>query len=127
MLAKAWTVFDLNSNKFVCGFRQDESFEIASMTKIMTMYVCLKIIKVDLKCFELGLKDLYCRGSAYAAKIGGTTAYIKDDLRYSVYDLLVGLMLPSGNDAAIVLAEHFGRLLIIEDTLHNAKSLAQIV
>jgi len=31
----------------------------------------------------------------------------------SIYDLLAGLMLPSGNDAATVLAEHFGRLYII--------------
>lgn len=60
-------------------------------------------------------KKVYFRASAYASKIGGTTAYIIEGLRYSIYDLLIGLMLPSGNDASIVLAENFGRYLIIEN------------
>lgn len=52
----------------------------------------------------------YCRVSKWASEICGTSAYVKESLRFSVFDLLHGLMLPSGNDAALVLAEHFGRL-----------------
>jgi len=40
-----------------------------------------------------------------------------------VYDLLIGLMLPSGNDAALVLAENFGRLLIAESCKTSTQSL----
>lgn len=41
----------------------------------------------------------------------GTTAYLKRDFRISIYDCLHGLLLPSGNDAAIVLATAFGKYL----------------
>lgn len=87
----------------------------------MTMYVCLKVIHDDLKFYKIDIKNLYFRASTHASKIGGTTAHIREDLRYSIYDLFVGLMLPSGNDAALVLAENFGRLLLIEDSLNDPK------
>ena len=65
-------------------------------------------------CYGINPKKVYFRASHIAAKIGGTTAYIKEGMRYSIYDLMVGLMLPSGNDAALVLAENFGRFLCID-------------
>ena len=46
--------------------------------------------------------------SAVAAAVIGTSAHLREGDSLSVRDLLFGLMLPSGNDAAIVLAEHFG-------------------
>ena len=46
--------------------------------------------------------------SKNAATIGGTSAKLKTGDVLSVWDLLHGLMLPSGNDAAICLSEHFG-------------------
>ena len=84
------------------------------MTKIMTAFICCKIMYGDLACLDLNPKKIYFRASYYASKVCGTTAYIREGLRYSIYDLLMGLMLPSGNDAAYVLAENFGRLLLIE-------------
>jgi len=68
-------------------------------------------------------KKVYMRASYYASKIHGTTAYIKEGLRYSIYDLLVGLMLPSGNDASLVLAENFGRFLILESSRNSTIKL----
>ena len=49
--------------------------------------------------------------SKNASSIGGTSAKLKTGDVLSVWDLLHGLMLPSGNDAAICLAEHFGQYL----------------
>jgi D-alanyl-D-alanine carboxypeptidase (penicillin-binding protein 5/6) len=49
--------------------------------------------------------------SKHAASINGTTAKLKAGNVLSVWDLLNGLMLPSGNDAATVLAEHFGEYI----------------
>lgn len=45
----------------------------------------------------------------------GTSAELKEGDWVSVRDLLHGLMLPSGNDAAYALAEGFGTLLYIQD------------
>jgi len=103
------------------------SLEIASMTKIMTAYVVCKILFGDMQCVNLNPKKLYMRASYYAAKVGGTTANIKEGLRYSIYDLLVGLMLPSGNDASLVLAENFGRFLIIEASRNSSMKLKDCI
>ncbi len=54
------------------------------------------------------------RVSKYASGIAGTTARLKEVDRLTVFDLLHGVMLPSGNDAATALAEHFA-VIIKED------------
>jgi len=59
------------------------------------------------------MKNMYLRTSKKAAFMGGTSAYLQTDNRLSIYDCLCGLMLPSGNDAAILLATEFGRFLFL--------------
>jgi D-alanyl-D-alanine carboxypeptidase (penicillin-binding protein 5/6) len=81
----------------------------------MTGYVVCNLITEN----NIDPKKVYLRVSKRASTIGGTSAYLKEGQRLSIYDLLFGLMLPSGNDAAIVLAEHFGRLLLLEKTKVN--------
>jgi serine-type D-Ala-D-Ala carboxypeptidase (penicillin-binding protein 5/6) len=49
--------------------------------------------------------------SKTAATVGGTSAKLRSGDVLAVWDLLHGLMLPSGNDAAMTLAEHFGQYL----------------
>ena len=49
--------------------------------------------------------------SKTAATVGGTSAKLRSGDVLSVWDLLHGLMLPSGIDAAMTLAEHFGQYL----------------
>ena len=90
------------------------------MTKIMTAYTCCKIMFGDLSCMEINPRKIYFRASSFACKVFGTTAYIREGMRYSVYDLLIGLMLPSGNDASLVLAENFGRFLIVESQRNSS-------
>ena len=41
----------------------------------------------------------------------GTSANLKTDEQFYIYDLLYGLLLPSGNDAGVALAQHFGKFL----------------
>ena len=82
----------------------------------------------DLSIIPFNPRKVYFRASYQAAKLGGTTAYIQEGLRYSVYDLLIGLMLPSGNDASLVLAENFGRYLVFENertSLTTLKTLCE--
>ena len=50
--------------------------------------------------------------SASAADVPGTSADLRQGDTLSVCEMLYGLMLPSGNDASIALAEYFGRILM---------------
>lgn len=43
----------------------------------------------------------------------GTSAFLNSNNRISIYDCLCALMIPSGNDAAVVLATEFGRWLFL--------------
>lgn len=68
--------------------------QIASLTKLMTMFVVLKQALSN-----PGLLHEWVLVSPEAASVGGTSADIRAGELYRVKDLLYGLMLPSGNDA----------------------------
>lgn len=95
------------------GKNQDDQSEIASMTKVATSYTVCRILD------ELGLyskeqlQNIYVRTSRTAAFKNGTSAYLQTDNRLTLYDCLHALMIPSGNDAAIILATEFGRWLFL--------------
>ena len=89
---------------------KDQTFqrEIASLTKIMTAYTICRLLN------ELNInnpQNVYLRVSKKAAYMCGTTAFLKIDQRINIYDCLHALLLPSGNDASIVLATAFGKWL----------------
>lgn len=69
--------------------------------------------------FKINPKKRMVKVSKYASGITGTTARLKEGDILSVYDLLHGVMLPSGNDAASCLAEHFA-VIIKEDRERQA-------
>ena len=123
--AKSWSVFDVNKLTHVSSKNLDHKLEIASMTKIMTAYTCCRIMFGDMQAVNINPKKVYFRASHLACKICGTTAQIKEGLRYSIYDLLIGLMLPSGNDAALVLAENFGRFIAMENSRISLTTLKE--
>jgi len=75
----------------------------------MTAIVSLHLVK-ELK---LDLKKTYFKVDAKASKTTGTTANVQVGSRITIFDLLHGLMLPSGNDAAMTLGENFGELLVL--------------
>ncbi len=78
--------------------------EIASLTKIMTCHLALEM------CEKLDVKpeNTYVQVSRYASNIVGTSAELNEGDIISIEDLFYAMMLPSGNDAAVVLAENFG-------------------
>ena len=65
------------------------------------------------------MSSTYIKVPQCAAGIGGTSARLKANSYISVLNLLYGLMLPSGNDAAITLAMIFGQYIMISKTLSN--------
>lgn len=56
----------------------------------------------------------YFKITPWAASTNGTTANLVDNAWMSIDDLLYGLMLPSGNDAAMVLAENLGAVIYFD-------------
>lgn len=120
--AKRWAISDKKKGMVYFGKSQDEQVEIASMTKICTAYtVCRILEELDIYGIEKA-KNIYLRVSRKAAFMPGTSAYVQTDNRITLYDAMVALLLPSGNDAAIMLATEFGRwLFMIGDKQKNSK------
>lgn len=104
--AASWCVVEGNTGRVLYGFKDLDIKEIASLSKIMTCYLCLKLIEDGLASFEDTVKI-----TKKAQNIPGTSAELKENDQLCVLDLLYGLMLPSGNDAAWALAEHFGKII----------------
>ena len=71
----------------------------------------------------MNLNSTYFRITEWAAKTAGTTANLVGNTWMSVEDLLYGLMLPSGNDAAMVLAENIGAVIYFDKA--GSKSLIE--
>ena len=69
---------------------------IASTTKLMTALVCLENARLD---DYVTVKPACCQ-------VEGSSMYLKAGERYTVRELLLGLLLASGNDAALALADH---------------------
>ncbi len=85
------------------GAQEKSPLAIASTTKIMTAYIVLTLAAADAKVF-----DEVVTFSERADKTPGSTSDLKTGDKVTVRDLLFGLLLPSGNDAATAFAEHFG-------------------
>ena len=83
---------------------------MASLTKMMTFVAVQRIVKY----FHLDLHTTYMRVTLTAIDVIGTIAELEIGEWLNIYDLLYGLMLPSGNDCANVLAENLGALLFFD-------------
>ena len=91
-------VIDRNTKKILFDKKSDEKVKMASTTKIMTAMIVLQNTNLD-NVVEISNK---------AASIGGSKLKLKVGDKITVRDLLYGLMLRSGNDAAVALAEYVG-------------------
>jgi D-alanyl-D-alanine carboxypeptidase (penicillin-binding protein 5/6) len=101
--AKAWVVLDGKSGKVVQGSSETEARPMASTSKIMTAWVVLGLASADPKVL-----DEVVTYSERAAKTPGSSAKLLAGEKVPVKELLYGLLLPSGNDAAVAFGEHFG-------------------
>lgn len=99
----AWAIADGKTGKLLWGSKETDRLDIASTTKIMTAYIVVKLAEQDGKVL-----DEIVTFSERADKTGGSTSEIRAGEQLTVRELLYGLMLPSGNDASVALAEHFG-------------------
>jgi D-alanyl-D-alanine carboxypeptidase (penicillin-binding protein 5/6) len=100
--AKSWLLLDATSGQIIASQDPNARIEPASLTKIMTAYVtfgALRDKKVDL--------DQMVNVSTKAWKVDSSSSkmFIDPATPVSINDLLYGLMVQSGNDAAVALAE----------------------
>lgn len=100
---KSWAIGDSKTGKILWSHDADKPLDIASMTKMMTAHLVAQLAAADEKVL-----DEVITFSEQADKTPGSTAGIRAGEQVTVGELLYGLMLPSGNDAATALAEHFG-------------------
>lgn len=98
--AKAAYVFDQTSGTVLLTKNADEPLPPASMSKLMTLYMAFEAVSKGR--LELDQSLLV---SAEAARYGGSTMFLQEGERVSVEDLLRGIIVLSGNDACVVLAE----------------------
>ena len=107
---KSWSVVDAGSGEVLLESGSTTPCRIASITKVMTAHVVLTLAKAQPTLLE----ELVLI-SPEAAGLAGTTAELRAGEVFSVLDLLYGMMLPSGNDAAFALAEYIGDSFAMPD------------
>ena len=93
-------VTDFNSGRVLMAKQQDLPMKPASMAKIMTTYVVFDRIAEG----SLALSDQFVV-SEKAWKMGGSRSFLQAGRSYSLDELLHGVIVQSGNDAAVVIAE----------------------
>jgi len=101
LAATGYLLIDMHSDRVLVEKNAEQRLEPASLTKIMTAHVVFN----ELKKGNLQLTDMVSV-SEKAWKTEGSRMFIEVNTRVSVEDLLKGLIIQSGNDAAVALAEH---------------------
>jgi D-alanyl-D-alanine carboxypeptidase (penicillin-binding protein 5/6) len=99
--AKAYVLIDFNSGRAIAEKEADQRLEPASLTKIMTAYVVFR----ELAKGNLKLEDMVTV-SEKAWKTEGSRMFAEVGAKISVENLLKGMIVQSGNDASVALAEH---------------------
>ncbi|HLI17791.1 MAG TPA: D-alanyl-D-alanine carboxypeptidase family protein [Rhodanobacteraceae bacterium] len=104
--AAAWVLMDYANGQILASHDMDARRAPASLTKIMTEYV----VAAELKAGKIHMDDkVHISEHAWRAGGAGTdgsTSFLKLDSDVPLQDLLKGMIIQSGNDAAIALAEH---------------------
>ncbi len=98
--AKAYLVEDFHSTQAIAEKNADDPVEPASITKLMSAYVIFKEIQGG----TLNLEDKV-RISEKAWRTPGSRMFVEVNTEVSVADLLQGMIIQSGNDATVALAE----------------------
>ncbi|MCE8002482.1 D-alanyl-D-alanine carboxypeptidase [Halomonas sp. MCCC 1A11081] len=99
--AKSWILMDADSGRVLVEHNSDERLPPASLTKLMTAY----LVERELDRGNINLDDKV-RVSENAWRTGGSKMFIEVNTEVSIRDLLYGIIISSGNDASVAVAEH---------------------
>ena len=100
VIGRAWIVADLSSGQILGAERPDERFEPASLTKLMTAYVVFAALKEKRISLEQPVQV-----SEKAWKTPGSRMFVEPRRAVTVDQLVTGMIVQSGNDACVALAE----------------------
>ncbi len=98
--SKSALLLDFDSGQIIYEKNADEKLPIASVTKIMTILLVLESIEKGLISEN---DDVYV--SAYAQSMGGSTAFLEEGEIFPVSTILKAIIIASGNDASVAIAE----------------------
>jgi D-alanyl-D-alanine carboxypeptidase (penicillin-binding protein 5/6) len=101
--AKAYLLIDLTANQILAAKDPDMAVEPASLTKLMSAYLVFDALKAK----KIELKQTLAV-SERAWKMPGSRMFIDPKMKVPVEDLIKGMIVQSGNDATVVLAEGVG-------------------
>lgn len=114
--AKSYVLMEYDTGQILAENAADERVEPASITKVMTSYV----VSAELAAGKIKMDDeVFISENAWRSGGGGTegsTSFLAVNSKALLKDLLYGMVIQSGNDAAIALAEHVAGS---EDTFAN--------
>lgn len=96
--ARAACVLEMNTGRVLYAHSEQEQLPMASTTKVMTALLALESGDMD--------APVTCSENAYG--VPGTSIYLSLGETLKMGDMVTGLMLASGNDAAVAIAEHVG-------------------
>ncbi|PID67022.1 MAG: serine-type D-Ala-D-Ala carboxypeptidase [Gammaproteobacteria bacterium] len=99
--AKAFILVDANSQRVLAHERATEHLDPASITKLMTAYATYKALEKG----KLTMDDITIISANVRNMTEGSRMFLERGSRVSIRDLLHGLVIQSGNDAAVALAE----------------------
>ncbi|UXI67997.1 D-alanyl-D-alanine carboxypeptidase family protein [Tahibacter amnicola] len=104
--ATAWVLMDYATGQVLASANPDQRVEPASITKIMTSYV----VSAELAAGKVKPTDeVHISENSWRGGGGGTdgsTSFLGVGTKVKLHDVLLGMIVQSGNDAAIALAEH---------------------
>jgi D-alanyl-D-alanine carboxypeptidase (penicillin-binding protein 5/6) len=103
--ARSWVLVDATSNQVLASGNADERVEPASLTKLMTAYLVFEALQTK----KISMEQIVTPSEAVRrVKTDESRMFIEANKPVSVHDLVYGMIIQSGNDAAIALAELVG-------------------
>jgi D-alanyl-D-alanine carboxypeptidase (penicillin-binding protein 5/6) len=102
----AWIVTHAKEGRVIGSHQADQRLHFASTTKIMTAWLIVQLAEKQPEVLDETLTM-----SVRADETVGSTSGIRAGEQLTIREALYGLLLPSGNDMSVALAEHFGTRL----------------
>ncbi len=100
LAAKSWLLLETGSGQVLASQAPDDKIEPASLTKLMTAYLTFAAIRQKTLALNQAVPV-----SKKAWETGGSKMFIRVDTQVQVEDLIKGMIVQSGNDACVALAE----------------------
>jgi len=95
--AKGYLLIDFHSGRVLAEKKSDQRLEPASLTKILSSYVV---------AYELANGNITLDDEVHISGMGGSKMFVREGTEVPILDLLRGIIVQSGNDATVALAEH---------------------